>query len=215
VQHPPPEDQYAVDPRSVQRASSGPGHDWAYFGCFANPNTGLTAAQVQGAWFELARAAPMGEGQIIRITGYGTDNDPPEWNQVLQTASGPYEGATGTMLEYAVDTGSGNSGSPVIEEYTGLAIGIHTHGACTHVRGANIGTAIEHPALAAALADPQGVCIPECAADIDGSGAVDVSDLLLVLLAWGQGPGPADVTGDGVVDVLDLIAVLSAWGACS
>src|SRR5690606_2557474 len=65
---------------------------------------------------------------------------------------------TGMALRYQADTTGGNSGSPVIDDSTGLAIGIHTHGGCTSSSGANAGTAIEHPALQAALADPKGVC---------------------------------------------------------
>jgi hypothetical protein len=36
----------------------------------------------------------------------------------------------------------GNSGSPVVHEETGLAIGIHTHGGCSNSGGANSGTKI-------------------------------------------------------------------------
>ena len=36
--------------------------------------------------------------------------------------------------------------------------------------------------------------------------------LLIVLNAWGAGPGhPADLSGDGVVGFDDLLIVLSAW----
>ncbi len=53
-----------------------------------------------------------------------------------------------------------------------------------------------------------------CPADINGDGAIDVLDLLMVLSAWGGTGGPEDINGDGVVDVLDLLEVLSGWGAC-
>ena len=53
--------------------------------------------------------------------------------------------------------------------------------------------------------------------DIDGSGRVDVLDLLAVLLAWGPCSDPpmqcpADVIADGVLDVLDLLVLLVNWG---
>lgn len=56
---------------------------------------------------------------------------------------------------------------------------------------------------------------PACVADIDGNGAVDVSDLLDVLAAW----GPciccdADIDLSGAVDVSDLLTVLADWGPC-
>jgi agmatine/peptidylarginine deiminase len=53
-----------------------------------------------------------------------------------------------------------------------------------------------------------------CPADLDGNGAVDVADLLVVLAEWGQPGGPADLDGNGVVDVADLLELLSAWGPC-
>jgi hypothetical protein len=56
---------------------------------------------------------------------------------------------------------------------------------------------------------------PNCPADIDNSGSVDVNDLLAVIGAWGAtGANPADITGDQVVDVNDLLAVVGGWGAC-
>jgi predicted outer membrane repeat protein len=56
---------------------------------------------------------------------------------------------------------------------------------------------------------------PPCPADVNGSGTVDVDDLVALLLAWGPCPGcPADVTGDGVVNVDDLVEVILGWGAC-
>jgi len=163
VVHPGPEDQYAVDPDSMQtNGGAGVGNDYAYFGCFPNTETGLTPAQAQGDWFVLADQAPDDTDRNIRITGYGTTSSPvpPQWNQVQKTHVGPYVGSPGTNVQYSTDTTGGNSGSPVIDESTGLAIGIHTHAGCGSGGGANNGTAIEHPGLQAFLANPQGVCIP-------------------------------------------------------
>jgi hypothetical protein len=53
---------------------------------------------------------------------------------------------------------------------------------------------------------------PPCPADTDGSGEVDVIDLVNVITGWG-GSEP-DLNGDGIVDVQDLIIVLTAWGEC-
>jgi len=56
---------------------------------------------------------------------------------------------------------------------------------------------------------------PACPADLNGDGVVNVSDLLLLLSAWGPNVGhAADLTGDGVVNVSDLLLLLGAWGAC-
>ena len=56
---------------------------------------------------------------------------------------------------------------------------------------------------------------PPCPADADGSGTVDLGDVMAVLTSWGPCEGcPADVTGDGTVDVEDLVAVIIGWGGC-
>jgi carboxypeptidase D len=55
---------------------------------------------------------------------------------------------------------------------------------------------------------------PPCPADIDGNGAVDVNDFLMLLAAWGNPGGPEDINGDGSVDVQDFLEVLAAWGPC-
>ena len=55
-----------------------------------------------------------------------------------------------------------------------------------------------------------------CPADIDGDGAVNVSDLVEVITNWGVCENcPADVNGDGAVDVSDLVEVITDWGPCS
>jgi hypothetical protein len=55
---------------------------------------------------------------------------------------------------------------------------------------------------------------PSCECDLDGDGYVDVSDLRLVIMSWGQHGGEADLNGDGRVNVLDLLIVVRNWGAC-
>jgi len=60
----------------------------------------------------------------------------------------------------------------------------------------------------------EGVTTP-CPTDINGSGATDVSDLLMVIGAWGPCSGcPEDLDGSGTVDVTDLLMVIGAWGPC-
>ena len=55
-----------------------------------------------------------------------------------------------------------------------------------------------------------------CPADIDANGAVNVTDLLALLAAWGVCPAPClpDINGDGVVNVSDLLELLARWGVC-
>lgn len=159
LNHPGPEDQYAVDPASMQSNNGGlgVGDDWAYFGTFPNPITGLTAFEAQGAAFSLL-PPPNPTGNDIRVTGYGTDISPPTSNNVQQTQVGPLVTLNGTIVGYVTDTTGGSSGSPVIWEQSGSAIAIHTDGGCLGSLGENFGTSIEHVSLQAALANPKGVC---------------------------------------------------------
>ncbi|MGK0218207.1 MAG: hypothetical protein ACI9HE_001695, partial [Planctomycetota bacterium] len=136
----------------------GVGDDWGYFGTFPNAGTGLTAAQAQGAFYILGTPPGQTTGNDIRITGYGVDGGTA--NQTQQTNVGPLVNLNGTSIGYVTDTTGGNSGSPVIHEQTGDAVGIHTHGGCsTNGTGNNWGTQSVHPGLQAALANPQGVCL--------------------------------------------------------
>ena len=220
IVNPPPEDQYPVDPASIQSQFFGVGQDWSYFGCFANSNTGLTPFQAQGSFYFTANAAPPVINQTIRITGYGTDTTPATSNQTLQTATGPYVERTGTIIRYAVDTTGGNSGSAVIDLTTGQCIGIHTNAGCSSTgTGSNSGTAIQHTALQAALANPAGVtAAPDCdnngvpdsvdiqqgAPDCNNNGVLDSCEFIIV---------PGDLTGDNIVDGADLAVVLAAFGS--
>jgi len=155
LNHPSPDDQYPADGSSLQAANTGIGGDWGYYGTFANSNTGLTAGQAQGLTYVLQLPPPFPASQNIRITGYGVDDSTA--NQTQQTHVGPWLEFSGTRLEYQTDTQGGNSGSAVLWEEQGTAIGIHTNAGCSATNG-NTGTAINNAGLQAALADPQGVC---------------------------------------------------------
>ena len=56
----------------------------------------------------------------------------------------------------------------------------------------------------------QSVVIP---GDVNGDCAVNVLDLIELLLAFGSAGGPADLNLDGAVNVLDLIELLLAFGS--
>jgi hypothetical protein len=64
--------------------------------------------------------------------------------------------------------------------------------------------------------DPPANAPTGCEGDADSDGAVDVNDLLGVILAWGEctSPCPGDFNDDGQVDVSDLLTVIIEWGAC-
>ncbi len=54
-----------------------------------------------------------------------------------------------------------------------------------------------------------------CVGDVDGTGVVDVDDMLAVLNSWGPCIGcSADFDSNGEVEVNDMLAILGAWGDC-
>jgi hypothetical protein len=55
---------------------------------------------------------------------------------------------------------------------------------------------------------------PDCPADLNGDGTVDVTDFLQLLGVWGQAGVPEDINGDGVVDILDFLELIGSWGPC-
>lgn len=149
LRQPHPDDQYPYDTSSLRRLAAGVGSDWAVFATVRNSNHGQYPGERQGAWFQLGTPPARG---TIRITGYGVDRDQRDRNQVQQTHTGPLSFLSGSRLCYVVDTEGGNSGSPVILEATGEAVGIHTHGGCsTSGSGCNSGTALNRSDLAAAI----------------------------------------------------------------
>lgn len=204
---PHPDDQYAIDSSSRQRDASGVGQDWYYAGAFANPNTGLRPHEAQGDTFDLATSIPAVTGQPIRVTGHGVTSAPvdPSWHRAQKTHTGPFVEFTGSRLRYAMDTTSGNSGSPVIDDTTGLAIGVHTHGGCSSSGGANSGTAVTYGDLQNALANPRGICINPCPADVDCNGSLDLFDFLEFSNRFDLGDLRADLDGDGQLTILDFL----------
>ncbi|HIF42462.1 MAG TPA: hypothetical protein EYQ74_15370 [Planctomycetes bacterium] len=166
LNNPPPKDQYAVDSSSIQsNGGQGVGNDWGYFGTFPNSTTGLTAYQAQGSAFNVVNP-PGTSNNTIRITGYGVDSG--VRNQTQQTHVGPFVNSSGTTVGYVTDTQGGNSGSPVIWEQSGDAVGIHTHGGCSSTGGNNWGTGANHGGLQNAISSPKGVCASGNAIFSDG-----------------------------------------------
>jgi hypothetical protein len=65
---------------------------------------------------------------------------------------------------------------------------------------------------------PATIEVIATAGDLDGDGAVGVTDLLDLLAAWGPCDNcddcPADLGDDCNVGIADLLVLLAAWGAC-
>jgi len=212
---PHPDHQYAIDADSVQEQASGLGQDWYYGGAFANPNTGLRPHEAQGDAFELATAIPPVTGQPIRVTGHGVTRAPvdPTYFRAQKTHLGPFVEFDGSRLRYAMDTTSGNSGSPVIDDTTGLAIGIHSHGGCSSGGGSNGGTAITFSNLQDALNDPRGICVNPCPADLDCNGDLNIFDFLEFNNLFATGDPRVDLDGDGDLTILDFLEYQNAFAA--
>lgn len=141
VQFPGPEDQYAIDQSSFNFVNGGVGNDWGTFTVFDNAQTGIQPIDAQGSYSIKQDLDPAN----IRITGFGVDDG--TTNQTNQTDVGANESSSGTTMRYTADTRGGNSGSPVIDDATGMAVGIHTHGGCFSSGGNNNGTSFFNTAL--------------------------------------------------------------------
>ena len=161
-QNPAPQDQYPIDGSSAQGVNGGVGNDWAFYGAFANSNTGLAPQDAMGDSYTLVDTVPSPDGRPIRVTGYGSTTSPvpATWYLVQKTHVGTFVSAPGTSLRYDPDTTGGNSGSAVYDDSTGTAIGIHTHAGCTSTGGSNQGTSLDLPAVRNALANPMGITVP-------------------------------------------------------
>ena len=161
-------DQFPITANSSVRNSNGIGDDWNVFSL--GRNSLGESAHVKFGFFRMTRTVPA-NGSTLRITGFGIDNTPAGTsaaccntdsagncthfscnlrNRTLQTATGTLSShnVSGAALSYSyqVDTEPANSGSPVIWEANGFAIGIHTNGGCP-----NDGTSFENAALGTTL----------------------------------------------------------------
>jgi V8-like Glu-specific endopeptidase len=145
---PPPQDQYPYDGPTLRSRNQGAGADWAVVATVRNSTTGLYAGQAQGAWFELSSPPASATGQKLRVTGYGSVSSPvsPTWNQVQKTDAGDMARLSTSIVGGYADVTGGNSGSPMIWEQTGKAIGITTHCPCP-----GIGTRVDLPDVQAAI----------------------------------------------------------------
>jgi V8-like Glu-specific endopeptidase len=186
LNHPSPDHQYAVDAGATQGQAGGIGNDWARIGAFPNSNTALTPFGAQGLAYFIATPPPLVVGAPIRVTGFGVDSSPPDWNQIQQTHVGPWFNFFGTTLQYITDTTGGNSGSPVIHADSGVAIGIHTNAGCNSGETfGNQGTGLNNPAFIAAMAAPTGVCVCNGSASVYCTAKVNSQGCLPAIASTG------------------------------
>ncbi|QQS37777.1 MAG: T9SS type A sorting domain-containing protein [Ignavibacteriales bacterium] len=185
LQHPGPEDQYSVDVSTKVFTNGGIGNDWGTFEVFPNSVTGLMPKQAQNAFWPLVQDLTPPN---IRITGYGVDDGTA--NQTQQTHVGPNASSSGNTMRYVTDTEGGNSGSPVIDDATGNAVGVHTHGGCTTSgTGNNNGTSLFHAAFWTAVEQGAGGCpVEPPTTPSPANNATDVS-INIPQLTWTNGAG--------------------------
>ncbi len=186
-----PDNQYPLT-GTLGFDEDGPGDDWAVFTIGPNSNTGLRAHVVRG-FFRMTSNEPP-DGATMRVTGYGLDNMPSgpgggpccdvdsdgncnnncnSSSLTEQTATGAYDTAIccgSDILRYTVDTTPANSGSPVIRESSGVAVGIHTHGGCDSFLAGNDneGTAFSNGQLESSLHNVQGASARYCDSGLFG-----------------------------------------------
>lgn len=143
INHPPVKDQYPINNFVTPYIAGQPATDWGVCRASANSQSNKTPIQEQGESFNVVQSTP---GNTIRITGFGVDTGVD--NQVQQTHTGPRVGLDNTFVRYTADTRGGNSGSPIIDEATGNAVGVHAYGGCqTNGSGSNFGERATIPAF--------------------------------------------------------------------
>lgn len=184
LQHPGPQDQYSVNVATKIFSNSGIGNDWGVFEVYPNSVTGLMPKQAQNAYWPLVQ--DLGPDSI-RITGYGVDVGTA--NQTQQTHIGPNAGSSGTTMRYVTDTEGGNSGSPVIDGLTNVAVGVHTHGGCSSSGGNNNGTSLFNSAFWAAVDQGSGGCPVELPSNPNPTNGQTGVPLNLSQLTWTNGAG--------------------------
>lgn len=140
INHPVPADTYLVDNSSIIYSSEGAGDDWAVFRLLPNVTSGKFAGAVQGY---LDISLDDNKVKKIRITGFGLDYSPGEFNYSQQTDVGDVLKIEGSIIYHLADTQGGNSGSAIVDLLTNKIIGIHTHAGCGDSRySSNRGTSI-------------------------------------------------------------------------
>lgn len=150
IQHPAQEDIYPVDKANSEHNYGGIGNDWSVVRVLPNQITGKYPGDVQGH-YDVSYQKPVA-GDIIRITGYGLDQQDPDRNLAQQTETGEITQVRGSSMYHVVDTMGGNSGSAIIREADGKIVGIHTNGGCYERGGANAATVLsENKAFVAAI----------------------------------------------------------------
>jgi hypothetical protein len=127
-------------------------------------------------------------------------------NGIVHIHAAAVDGVTGTLLDWDAQP-RGPAGAGFVFDLILDQSMLHLAGDFTTM----LGEIREGVATVSSLEPPSGPL-----GDLNGDGVVDVSDLLILLGAWGpcppSGDCPADLDGDGAVNVSDLLILLGNWG---
>lgn len=209
---------WSLDVVCVEAGANGSQNlDAASWGGVFDRNVRDSGAIMVGAGTPTGRVAEW-------FTNYGSRMDAHAWgSQIVTTGYGDLYDEGPDETEYTADFGGTSGASPMVVGASLCLQGISrdengsamtppvlrqllTDTGIANLGGNYIGP---RPDLGAAI---DALLADDCDADLDGSGSVDVTDLLAMLAAWGTPAG--DVTGDGNTTIADLLALLSAWGPC-
>jgi len=165
--------------------------------------TVVASLDTDGFGYGLAHAGtdPDGNHLFYRTDLTGSDWSDSESN-ILKIALAPDFSNISVLESYVVDGADS-------EWYGGLAFDKDTNYLWVGTNDTNMIYRIDMSQVPA-----PGACV----GDLNGDGVVNVSDLLLLLAAWGPcDPAkacPSDLNDDGAVNVSDLLLLLANWGDC-
>lgn len=132
LNHPSPDDQYAIDYSSIQRQNNGSGLDWAVFKVFRNSNTGLLPHEKQKSFLRVIKDGIPTYGTKV---GFGLDVYPvgtagggnSSHNTQQQTSISNVVLSSISRLSFSGVVDGKDSGSPMIHNTHSAAFGIVTH----------------------------------------------------------------------------------------
>lgn len=134
LNHPSPDDQYAIDYSTIQRQDNGTGFDWAIFRVFRNSNTGLLPHEKQNSFLRVIKDGIPSSGTKV---GFGLDVYPPgtagggnsshNTQQSTPFTNIRFINPPSSRIDFEGVVDGKDSGSPIIHNSNGAAFGIVTN----------------------------------------------------------------------------------------
>ncbi len=171
---------------------------------------------------------PAGYDEVMAISGIDINDQKPGysgWGPHIDVA-GPTDGilttGPGGPTDYDPGFNGTSAASPHVAGVAGLVLGINPDLHWDEVRQILRDTAedVGDPGFdnffgygRVHAADAAAAAIPQCPADLDGSGTLDANDFFTYLDLFAAGDPAADITGNGVIDANDFFAYLDLFAA--